>query len=1193
MKKQKLYYSSLAYALTAVIVGLPTTSHAAPGTLWQEPLFITNTNAAESNVFFLTDDSRSMDWDMLTLDRERDSRFTANQPNGTDVADAGSIKHRDDDNDGIADCDFSSGEGEGDGGRYGYMYIVDFDSNNLHSEANNCNVADDEAWRARNSDFNPLYFDPTKDYAPWGGVDSNDAPYTDYRNETHFNNLDLPDDPYNSGDTINPYKKSSGRNGTTFRNLTGGFRFYTWDDTDADGNFDNQNSGDTVIEYAVGSITNTEAATARGEAGYTARMLKGNFANWFTYHRKREYVAKYAFSTAIKDMTGIRMGYGSINNNNSNNIEIASMNLNPGTGNKRALLNKLFLTSSDNSTPIVDNLDNVGKYFKNENGSFFGDSGSYSDPIASVDAGGTCQFNNTILMTDGYYTDGSDSTNLASIAAQYYNDLRPGNEYTGDQHMSTYTVAFGVKGTLEPDTDVFADDFSWPDPTASNAAKIDDLWHAAVNSEGKFFSANDSEELTKALTSVVEHISSRTQSATSIAMSSFRSTADSLFYFSSFDPVDWSGELFAVQIDTDGSLSDSWNAATVLDNNPNNSTSRTILSFNGEDGVAFQWNDISPVMQSALIAGDTVTEDVPDTEKGQQRLNYLRGQTIAGFRERSSLLGDIANSSPVHVGAPASSYPDTYPFGDDNHRYFSFWNSNQDRTPVIYVGANDGMLHGFNAQTGAELMAYVPETVVPNLHQLTDPDYTHRFFVDETPSVADAFFAQHGVGTANWKTVLVGGLGAGGKGLFALDITNPASFSNDNAATTVLWEFNAADETINLDNVETSDDYSDLGHTFGQPVIGLMENGRWAAIIGNGYNSDSGVATLFIIYLDANPTDANGWQEGSDYIKISTTVGGPADADKNGLSSPTAIDSNGNGKVDRIYAGDLEGNMWAFNLTDSSNIDNWNVAYESNSIKQPLYQAKNAAGDVQPITVKPSVIRNPSQPTLSNTRPNLLVLFGTGQYLTRDDLDSTQTQSFYGVWDKGQAIVMTDDEPRTDKLIAQTITEGTDGGQNAVEARITSDTYVPYNGSGNSQRFGWYIDLNTASASTGERVASDAVVFNNTVFFTTYIPDDNACGSGGDGWFMFLNAANGGHPDDPIININRDSMVNEEDDVSIGDFTDTAPSGLKTNNTLASPTLDLSGSVLIHTNDGIDRHEADLGGSNPSRRISWRELRPN
>ncbi len=1229
MKKQKLYYSSLAYALTAVIIGLPTSAQAAPGTLSQQPLFTTVFNTAESNVFFLTDDSRSMDWDMLTLDRERDSRFTANQPNGTDIDAAGPVKHRDDDNDGTTDCGFNSGD------RDGYMYIVDFDSNNLHSEANNCNVADDEAWRARNSSFNPLYFDPTKDYKPWGGV--NIEGHT-YKHLSVFNLTNAPDDPYNPAKYINLSTHSSGRDAdgnfrTSDRDSDGledGFRFYTWTD-DGDGIFENGEE----TEYQIGKVTDAQAAALRDpvDADYTATMLKQNFANWFIYHRKREYVAKYAFSTAIENMTGVRMGYGTINNNKydsndsiSRNIEIASMNLQPATGNKRALLDKLFITTSNNSTPVVENFDKVGKYFDYVDNSFFGNTADYTNPILPADQGGACQINNTIIMTDGYYRDGSETFNLASVAAQYYDDdLHPGTALEGIQRMNTYTIAFGVNGTLDPfdtitpgdasDTDPNATDFvGWPNPTDSNLTKIDDLWHAAVNGHGLFLSAASSNELAESLMSAVGHIVGRTQSATSVTMPAFRSSDDSLIFFSSFNPLDWSGELMARRIAADGGLSDGWDAATLLDANPSN---RTILSFNGEEGIAFQWgstdncsNCLSPAMKAEISAGrpDINKTDGTSTPYGLELVKYLRGvgSDEITFRERSSLLGDIVNSSPVHVGAPASSYPDTAPFGDSSHRYFSFWRAKKDRTPIIYVGANDGMLHGFNANTGAEELAYVPKTFMANLHELSEPTYgdtiPHRFFVDETPTVADAFFAQHRTGDKSWKTVLTSGLGAGGKGLFALDISNPANFSEStaNAESTVLWEFNAADEVIDLNNVSTLDDYSYLGHTFGQPVIGLMENGRWAAIVGNGYNSDAGIAALFIIYLDANPSDINGWEEGEDYIKISTTVGGNAsDADKNGLSSPTAIDSNGDGYVDRVYAGDLKGNMWAFSLTGS--VDDWDVDYTNSSntsVKQPLFQAKDAAGVAQPITVKPSVIRNPAHPSLSNVSPNLLVLFGTGQYLTDDDLSYTQPQSFYGIWDNGEAIEIASDAPRTDKLVEQIITQNTSTGQNTIEARITSETAVPYGASDTSQRFGWYIDLEKFDADSGERVISDAVVFNDIVFFTTFIPDTNACGSGGDGWFMFLNAANGGHPAEPIININNDSLVNEDDTVTLGSFTNKAPSGLKTN-TLASPTLDLNGYVLIHNDDReegvstIDKIEAKLGGEKSNKRISWRELRPD
>ena len=185
------------------------------------------------------------------------------------------------------------------------------------------------------------------------------------------------------------------------------------------------------------------------------------------------------------------------------------------------------------------------------------------------------------------------------------------------------------------------------------------------------------------------------------------------------------------------------------------------------------------------------------------------------------------------------------------------------------------------------------------------------------PTAADVYI------NGAWRTVLAATLGAGGMGVFALDITDPTKFteSSANAANTVLWEFDSSDD-------------ADLGYTFGQPVIGLTKNDRWAAIAGNGYNADSGIASLFIIFLDANLEDGT-WDEGTDYIKISTNIGSTTDI--NGMSAPSAVDSDGDGYLDRVYAGDIQGNLWAFNI-NSADTDNWDSAFlEPNNDPQPIF----------------------------------------------------------------------------------------------------------------------------------------------------------------------------------------------------------------------------------------------------------------
>ena len=1150
----------------------------APGTLSDQPLYVGT--AVNPNIFILSDDSRSMDWDTLTLDRARDSRFAANQPDGSTVADAGSITHRDDDLDGSADCTFGSGD------RDGYMYIVDFDSNDLHSEANNCNVADDKSWRARNSDFNPLYFDPTKDYAPWGGVDSSGNAYTDYRNETNFSNLSVPDDPYNPSDTIKIFSKSSGRNGATFRNLAGGFRFYTWEDTDGDGNFDNQGSGDTVIEYATGSITDTEAATARGEAGYTATELKGNFANWFTYHRKREYVAKYAFSTALKDMTGARVGYGSINNNNSNNIQIATMNLDPAVGNKRALFNNLFKTNSDNSTPIKQNLEKVGKYFDYVNGSFFGDTGSYTNPILSSAEGGACQKNFNVLMTDGYYNDasfnaavnnsdantaniydGGDyadtySDTLADIAMHYYktdldtglaNDVpASGLDIAPHQHITTYSVAFGVLGTLDTSIDPSDAGFAgWTNPSTSNATKIDDLWHAAYNGRGEFFSAQYPETLSTAISSALTSASKGTSSAAAVAFNTTALDTGSVVYQALFNPAEnWKGELTSSALAADGSIAatPTWNAGDELTSSDH--STRVVWTYRKDTktGVAFKTlADLSTDQQNDLNMGPTGAD-----AKGQKRIDYLRGDNTDEsqnefFRDRTNVLGDIVHSNPVYVGKPQSGHPNASPFGPGTtgNLYSDFETTYESRNGVVYVGANDGMLHGFDETTGEEVIAYVPNAVYSNasgkgLHYLTDPSYSHRYYVDLSPTVADVY-----LNSAAWKTVLAGGLRAGGRGIFALDITNPSDFTDGNAGSKVLWEFDSSDN-------------ANLGYTFAKPTIAMMENDKWAVIFGNGYNSGGQeTASLFIVYLDADLSD--GWDVGSDYLIIDTEVAGP-----NGLSTPAVVDIDGNGKADRAYAGDLLGNLWVFDLS-AGNSNSWDVAYKQGSTPKPMFTAPAN----QAITSKPVIALQ--NETVSGTAgsPSLMVFFGTGQYIVNGDISTTATQSFYGIWDEGEkelTIANLTNQPLIDGGSTRTTNAPGDAGYAS----------VVYDAAAGANK-GWYHNLPTS----GERMVVNPKIRGNFVFYNTLIPDDDPCKPEGYGWLMAVKQSDGAMSDTPIFDVDGDGDIDADDGQTAGIKLNDIPAG-----------SNFLGDVMYTPDDegNVDARKVDAGISAGSGRLSWQEL---
>jgi type IV pilus assembly protein PilY1 len=341
----------------------------------------------------------------------------------------------------------------------------------------------------------------------------------------------------------------------------------------------------------------------------------------------------------------------------------------------------------------------------------------------------------------------------------------------------------------------------------------------------------------------------------------------------------------------------------------------------------------------------------------------------------------------------------------------------------------------------------------------------------------------------------VGAQGAGGRGIFALDVTDPEKFKESMAQKLVLWEF-------------TNEDDPQLGYTLARPTIALLPNGRWAAIFGNGYESKdpTGEAALFIVFLDGGLDGV--WDEGTDYIKISTSGYGTP-ANRNGLSTPTIIDVNGDSIADRVYAGDILGNMWVFDL-QSSNPNVWKKKYHQ------LFDT----GLKQPITVRPLVTFHPTVAKKGN-EPNMMVYFGTGQYLVPGDNLDTKKQNFYAVWDRGHYAVKPSD------LLKQEYLPSADSNGRLIDPNLWESLKAKYKGVEGGTRYGWYLDL----PARGERVVTPALSYGEVVWFNTLVPNDpKPCSVGGGGWMMSVNAATGGSPKKPVFDFNMDKVVNLKGD---------------------------------------------------------------
>jgi type IV pilus assembly protein PilY1 len=687
------------------------------------------------------------------------------------------------------------------------------------------------------------------------------------------------------------------------------------------------------------------------------------------------------------------------------------------------------------------------------------------------------------------------------------------------------------------------------------------LEQAADYGHGAYKTASNGSELTAALNDALDSIGSSAtlRTVSPVTLSSGFASTDTKIFYSEYTAQSWSAVIKGFNLTEDGQV-DTRNSFTLSIPAYN---ARNIFTFDGSDGIEltaedFNWSTLAQAQQDVLCSDDCTNND---TTAGSDRLSYILGDkskeqsAVDGtFRNRTNLLGDIMNSAMVYVKEPSFRYTGA--------SYAKYKTDNQTRKPVLYVGANDGMLHAFDLtdNENKELFAYIPNKVFPNLINLTEPSYntSHKFFVDGTPTVGDAYFSA----SSTWHTVLAGGLNKGGQGIYALDVSDPEHFS---AADDVLWEFTDADD-------------ADLGYTYSRPAIVKMayvndddENvGKWAAVFGNGYNnteagdhaSGTGKAALYIAYIEDG---VNGWDKNNgDYVKISL----PFTADTaNGLATVAPVDLNGDFIIDRIYAADISGNLWRFNVSDTDS-NEWSVTRIFIACRKQLAKGDECpAADRQAITTRPEVGRGP-------TSNSVLVYFGTGRFLTNDDPNDKSLQTFYAVKDDG----VSEDVILRSQLQAQTIvkefntTATTQSGATLpYGVRVTSAEEVNY-----TSKNGWYLNLAYNNQKNGERVISDPILRNGRIIFTTnyYIvtmesndgndenPPDLCSAAGvsaeGKGWLMELDALMGNRLSYTPFDLNNDHAFTSGDYVNIGDAE--VPvwvpvSGRQFDGNIASPTI--------------------------------------
>ncbi len=774
-----------------------------------------------------------------------------------------------------------------------------------------------------------------------------------------------------------------------------------------------------------------------------------------------------------------------------------------------------------------------------------------------------------------YNTVSSNEVQGSRTLTPYWN---PRNDPATWQHLTGFYVGIGLSSALVNPAwggDTFSGGYAglaagsttWPVAGADNSVNqnnVYDLWHAAINSRGEFFSAENASDLITSLSEVVSRISQSTSVGASQTVSPTQEGDSTALYtyVPSFSSTDWSGDLIKYQR-TATNRTRIWSAGQQLDSRfPVGNTgyaSRTIYFPSRGALTPFTWASLTATQQGYL---NRTAAGTPDTY-GSRRVDYLRGDrsqeapgVTPSFRPRNHILGDMVNSSPVVVGAPNSPIAlMNATVGDTS--YADFRNTNLGRERRIYVGANDGMLHAFNDQ-GAEVFAFIPSAVIPTLNKLTDRGYNggHQSYVDNTPVVGDVYSG------GRWRTVLIGTLRGGGQGIFALDITDPN-------APTLLWEKSASDA-----------DYADLGFTYGRPVITRLHTGGWGVVLSNGYNSARDNTVLYVMNVaDGSLIKA---------LPVSDALTTP-----NGLGAPFVADVDGDLIGDYAYAGDLHGNLWRFDLIGSSltavaAADNFRVAFGGS----PLYTARAtslASGTtnlVQPITASPTVIAHP-------TGTGHLVIFGTGKYLEAGDAiaNPSKAMTLYGIWDRqtdGSAagstpsLTVTNLQQQTLGVDQRITYTGASGSSVSSTANVVSTNSVSWYdpATATSGKQGWYLNLPL----NGELVINKPLLFSGTLLMSSLIPSTDACTAGVTTYLYALDPYTGGN-NSGLFNLGVDTAYGRiQLDGLLGGI---VPFVYGNGNFSVEGTL---ADAVLGGSDGRSQDGGLPGKQPPSRRQTWRVI---